>query len=212
VDDFAASRVRHAKDETEAKKAKEKTSNSDYFFIYHPSTNWHASFEALQSQKTFTNIVAVCHRIDVLEKEIRKLRKSIGPEPKIYILMPSLHKYDLNEGLALDQSLLPFIFEGELGFLTEPYVTLNVPQLNDSHFYRIGRGSGKKPTGATSSSEIVGGLNEDSFMVRVVAGACLGLMCLCFAFYAGFCIVVIGLFVAIVICVAMGNVSNELQT
>jgi hypothetical protein len=137
VDDFAASRVRHAKDETEAKKAKEKTSNSDYFFIYHPSTNWHASFEALQSQKTFTNIVAVCHRIDVLEKEIRKLRKSIGPEPKIYILMPSLHKYDLNEGLALDQSLLPFIFEGELGFLTEPYVTLNVPQLNDSHFYRI---------------------------------------------------------------------------
>jgi hypothetical protein len=153
-----------------------------YFFIYHPSTDWHSSFFALEKPRPLPNRINRHHKLDSLEKHLLKIRKEerdwAHPKSKLHVLLPSTHKYSIADGFFLDKSLSPIVFEGELSSSGEPYVTLNIPHLDDSCFRHIGRGPAKKTRAPESRLDLFGGRDVDLMIARGVTGISLGIISL----------------------------------
>lgn len=57
------------------------------------------------------------------------------------------------------------VFEGELAYSSEPYVYLNMPELDDSHFHQIGRPTPNKKTELKPSNKAVRTLLSSSAAV-----------------------------------------------
>jgi hypothetical protein len=171
VYDFATSRTRAAKEE----RSKRKFPGSDIFFIYHPGTDWHASFEALQAKRPIPSLVGWTHSLDLIGRYASEIRQAIGPETRIHILMPSAHLYLIPDDFKLDRAMSPCVFEGELAYTAMPYVHVNIPKLDESHFHQIGRLPQKKVEEKPASNKAVRGLLSASVAVPagIVGGAVL---------------------------------------
>ncbi|EPE30992.1 hypothetical protein GLAREA_03959 [Glarea lozoyensis ATCC 20868] len=138
VYDFAVAKIR-------ADREKRSVSESwgffaDHFLIYHPRTDWYASFETLLEQAPpVPNIVRKTHDLKSLRMYIEQTRKKISKEATIHILMPSAHEYRIPDSFTLDHALYPIVFEGELGCSSQPYVWVNMPDVKDTCFHHVGR-------------------------------------------------------------------------
>jgi hypothetical protein len=153
VHNFTAARIQAAKDQRRASGGKE--SDTDYFFIYHPGTDWHASFEALISKKPLPTLLGKTNSLDLISRFVADIRSSIGVSATVHILMPSAHMYLIPEEFSLHQSLSPLVFEGETAYSTQPYVYLNMPEVPDSHLHQIGRLQSKKASTKKPANESV---------------------------------------------------------
>jgi hypothetical protein len=144
VYDFAASRIRaagcHSKDHAW------ESSGSDYFFVYHPGTEWHASFEALLEANPLPSLLGHTHSLELIGHYVSQMRISIGLKATVHILMPSAHMYVIPDDFGVDSALFPIRFEGEIGYSAQPYVWLNMPAVEDSCLHHIGRVPQPKPT------------------------------------------------------------------
>jgi hypothetical protein len=115
VHDFVASRIRAAS-------RKASGQNTDYFFIFHPGTDWHAPFERLLAQDPLLGIVGKSHTLELLKRKVAEKRRDVGKEAIMHILMPSTHAYTISERVTFDPTHFPLVFEGTLAYTGKPYV------------------------------------------------------------------------------------------
>jgi hypothetical protein len=149
---------------------------SDHFLIYHPGTDWHASFEAiLEKVPPLPTLAGKTHNLDSLQVSAAKIREMISLEATIHILMPSAHEYLLPDNFALDPALFPIVFEGELGYSSQPYVWVNMPAVKDTCFHHIGRLSHREQSwrGRRNNENLVA-TNRDE--VRILGFGLVGLL------------------------------------
>jgi hypothetical protein len=116
-----------------------KSSGSGYFFIYHPGTDWHASFENLLEGKSLPTLLGYTHSLELIGHYISEMRLSIGVKATVHVLMPSAHTYVVRDDFTLEPSLFPIKFEGELGYSARPHVWINMPTVQDACFSHISR-------------------------------------------------------------------------
>lgn len=135
VHDFASSKIR----DSQGKHPSCETSGSDYFLIYHPGTDWHASFEALLQAEPLPRLLGYTHSLDLIGYFVSQMRDLIGLKATVHVLMPSAHMYIISEDFALDPAVFPIVFEGELGYSAQPHVWVNMPAVADTCFHHIGR-------------------------------------------------------------------------
>ncbi|KUJ14921.1 uncharacterized protein LY89DRAFT_124934 [Mollisia scopiformis] len=197
VHDFVASRIRACKKSDADGKD---SSTTDYFFVYHPRTDWHASFERHIEEKPLPNLLGWTHNLELIAHFVSQIRATIGPEATVHILMPSAHMYIVPEEFTLDQSLFPLVFEGELADSSEPYVYLNMPELDASSFHQIGRlpqckkTESKAPTNETVRTLLSTSAAVPAGIVGGLGGTALGLVGLSvFCPFAGVPLIVGGL-------------------
>jgi hypothetical protein len=111
-----------------------------YFIVYHPGTAWHAAFNEMLKTKPLRNFIGTTDNIDVLRASLPSIRRCIGPEATIHILLPSAHLYIVPEYVRVPQDIQPLRITGQRHHTGAPFVhvPLDLDGQDDSSVRDVG--------------------------------------------------------------------------
>jgi hypothetical protein len=118
------------------KAKKEKVAN--YFFVYHPATDWHAPFNMMIRKTPLPGFVGCTNSIEGLGLYLSEFRKLVGPEAVLHVLLPSAHMYVIEENISIPQELQPMKIVGQRHYSGNPYVHASVEGLREHEIRDVG--------------------------------------------------------------------------
>jgi len=110
-----------------------------YYFVYHPATDWHATFNQKIRENRLPGFVGCTNSIDALGVYLVEFRKIIGVDAVIHILLPSAHMYVIKEDINVIPELRPLKITGQMHYSHNPYVHAMIEGLDDVDVREVGR-------------------------------------------------------------------------
>lgn len=101
----------------------------EFFFVYHLSNEWHGAFNRLLKSAPIPALCGFSENLNVLMAFLPEFRKTVGPDAKIHILLPTAHLYVLPDVLTVPSSIGTIYMSGDLHHSGNPYVHLTVQNL-----------------------------------------------------------------------------------
>lgn len=87
-----------------------------FFFIYHPSNEWHDSFDERLSAHPLIGLVGATDSLGVLGQYLLAFRNEFGRDAVLHVLVPSAHLYVLPDEICVPQELRPLRITGQTNF------------------------------------------------------------------------------------------------
>jgi hypothetical protein len=111
-----------AEPQKDSSNEKETKAPPQYFFVYHPGSDWHAAFNNMIRQKPIPGFVGATNNLNLLGHYLDQFRSFVGPEAVINILFPSAHVYVIEDDINVDGKLHPIRFTGQKHYSGTPFV------------------------------------------------------------------------------------------
>ncbi|EER28594.1 hypothetical protein D8B26_001138 [Coccidioides posadasii str. Silveira] len=134
-------KIVHAYIRSKAQETKDHEANN-YYFLYHPDTDWHALFYELVQHKEplpknfygmSDDLNGLCLWMRFIRRVIKKTRQD---QVTFHLLMPSYRFYDIQEPVEFDDTLKPLYLHCEK-HNSMPYVRINVPDSQRGMLRRV---------------------------------------------------------------------------
>jgi hypothetical protein len=107
-------------------------------FVYHQGTEWHPSFEELNTAAPVAQLCGIFSDLDVMAAFMQVIRKIVGPKPTFHILIPATELYTVPNKITWPKEVHPMVFEGEKGNGNGlPYVYYNMPNASPDMFFHV---------------------------------------------------------------------------
>ena len=102
------------------------------FFVFHPATDWHKDLRLLIEKSPLPGFIGPCDNLLALERYLYDIRRALGPEPVLHILLPTAHSYTLPHEIVVTEFLRPLKVKGEIHRHGQPYVSATITGLGDT--------------------------------------------------------------------------------
>ncbi|KAG9187036.1 hypothetical protein G6011_10144 [Alternaria panax] len=149
------------------------SSPDDYYFVFHPGTDWYPRFNEMNKQYPLPRCAAIFSNFYTMLIYLHVFRKAAGKSARINVLMPAEHWVHLEKPVDLDEILAPIRFHGHKHASGRPYVHVDMPGVPHDVFsdvvnvtkvpQSIGKWTGSNTTGwavgvPTTAATILGSL------------------------------------------------------
>lgn len=111
---------------------------ANYFFVYHPASDWHPAFHDMIRSNPLPGFVGACNNLNALGVFLSTFRKAVGSEAVIHILLPSAHMYVLPEEILVSADILPLRMTGQMHMSNQPYCHATITGLDACDVREIG--------------------------------------------------------------------------
>ncbi|KAH0429196.1 hypothetical protein CcaCcLH18_08548 [Colletotrichum camelliae] len=106
------------------------TGEDEYFFVYHPGTDWYPAFNRLLKEYPLPKFCGAFHSIGAMSVFLENFRVVVGPDPTINILVPAAHLFVVPDEIEIPSNLFPLRIRGELHQNGNPYVHVNIRNIS----------------------------------------------------------------------------------
>jgi hypothetical protein len=103
-----------------------------YFFVLHPSDDWHPAFDAAR-KKDLPGFIGYTMDRFALGLYLRSLREAMGTGPTFHVLVPSASPYRLPGVVTVDPAILPLVIQGQVSRSQKPYCSATIIGLERQH-------------------------------------------------------------------------------
>lgn len=109
-----------------------------YFFVYHPGSDWHAGFNNLLQNKPIPGLVGTTNNLNLLTLFLGEFRTFVGAEAVIKILFPSAHTYVIAGILDVPETMHPLRMVGQTNRSGNPFVHICARGIKKSQVADVG--------------------------------------------------------------------------
>jgi hypothetical protein len=142
VYDFVSMQTKKNEDENDTAPTVAKPNEPDlnhYFFVLHPSDDWHPAFDAAREkdQKHLPGFMGYTMDRFALGLYLRYMREAIGNGPTFHVLVPSAREYRLPGVVSVDPAICPLIVQGQVTHSGKPYCSATIIGLDGQHIRSV---------------------------------------------------------------------------
>jgi hypothetical protein len=102
-------------------------SSEDYYFVFHPGTDWYPRFNDMINQNPLPRYAGHFSNFYTMLIYLHVFRRAAGTSSNINVLMPAEHWVYLEKPIDLDVSLAPIRFHGQKHASGRPYLHVDMP-------------------------------------------------------------------------------------
>lgn len=110
-----------------------------YFFVLHPSNDWHPAFEEArnENQSSLPGFIGYTMDRTALGLYLGHMREAVGNKPTFHVLVPSAREYRLPGVVNVDPGIQPLIIKGQVTYSGRPYCSATILGLDDQYIESV---------------------------------------------------------------------------
>jgi hypothetical protein len=110
-----------------------------YFFVLHPSNDWHPAFEEArkENQSRLPGFIGYTMDRAALGLYLGHMREAVGNKPRFHVLVPSAREYRLPGVVNVDPAIQPLIIQGQVTYSGKPYCSATILGLDDQYIKSV---------------------------------------------------------------------------